>query len=111
MGITHVVRGEEWISSTPKHVQLYRWLGWDEDKLPVFQREQSQCKLQCKALVLATGGGSWARLGSDGAWFPWLQERGVDMAPLRPSNCGFDVGWHDGRAPGWRPRRSARRGR
>lgn len=79
----------------------HRWLGWDEDKLPVFQREQSQCKLQCKALVLAAGGGSWARLGSDGAWFPWLQERGVDMAPLRPSNCGFDVGWHDGRAPGW----------
>ena len=79
----------------------HRWLGWGDDALPVFQREQSQLKVQCRALVLATGGGSWARLGSDGAWFPWLQQRGVDMAALRPSNCGFDVGWADGREAGW----------
>jgi uncharacterized flavoprotein (TIGR03862 family) len=53
--------------------------------------------------VLALGGASWARLGSDGAWVPWLRERGVDIAPLQPSNCGFDVvpsapgrsGWSD----------------
>jgi uncharacterized flavoprotein (TIGR03862 family) len=47
------------------------------------------------AVVLALGGGSWARLGSDGAWVPWLQARGVDVAPLQPANCGFDVagGW------------------
>ena len=49
------------------------------------------------AVVLALGGGSWARLGSDGAWVAWLRERGVDVAPLLPSNCGFDVrgGWSD----------------
>jgi uncharacterized flavoprotein (TIGR03862 family) len=45
------------------------------------------------AVVLALGGASWARLGSDGAWVPWLRARGVDVAPLVPSNCGFDVAW------------------
>jgi uncharacterized flavoprotein (TIGR03862 family) len=43
------------------------------------------------AVVLALGGGSWARLGSDGAWVPLLAARGVAVAPLLPSNCGFDV--------------------
>ncbi|MFO1216555.1 MAG: TIGR03862 family flavoprotein [Burkholderiaceae bacterium] len=45
--------------------------------------------------VLALGGGSWPRLGSDGAWWPWLQQAGVALAPLRPANCGFEV------EPGW----------
>ncbi|MGH8854857.1 MAG: TIGR03862 family flavoprotein, partial [Telluria sp.] len=45
------------------------------------------------ATVLALGGASWARLGSDGAWAPWLAARGVEVAPLLPSNCGFDVDW------------------
>jgi uncharacterized flavoprotein (TIGR03862 family) len=44
-------------------------------------------------IVLALGGGSWARLGSDGAWVPLLAARGVEVAPLRPANCGFDVAW------------------
>jgi uncharacterized flavoprotein (TIGR03862 family) len=48
---------------------------------------------QADAVVLALGGGSWARLGSDGAWVPWLAARGVDVAALAPSNCGFDIGW------------------
>ena len=47
--------------------------------------------MAAKAVVLALGGGSWARLGSDGAWVPLLAQRGVAVAPLRPSNCGFDV--------------------
>jgi uncharacterized flavoprotein (TIGR03862 family) len=47
------------------------------------------------AVLLALGGASWARLGSDGAWQPWLVARGVALSPLRPSNCGFDVGWSD----------------
>ena len=56
------------------------------------------------AVVLALGGGSWARLGSDGAWVPILTRRGVEVAPLRPSNCGFDVAriGADGQMrPGW----------
>jgi uncharacterized flavoprotein (TIGR03862 family) len=47
------------------------------------------------ALVLALGGGSWPRLGSDGAWLAPLQAAGVGSAPLRPSNCGFDIGWSE----------------
>ena len=45
------------------------------------------------AVVLALGGGSWARLGSDGAWLPLLAQHGVAVAPLQPANCGFEVGW------------------
>lgn len=47
------------------------------------------------AVVLALGGGSWPQLGSNGAWVPLLAERGVALAPLRPANCGFDVGWSE----------------
>lgn len=50
--------------------------------------------------MLALGGASWARLGSDGAWWPVLQDAGIDVAPLRPGNCGFDVDVHQG---GWTP--------
>ena len=53
--------------------------------------------VRARAVVLALGGGSWARLGSDGAWVPVLQAQGVDVAPLLPANCGFDV------AGGWSP--------
>jgi hypothetical protein len=53
--------------------------------------------VRADAVVLALGGASWARLGSDGAWVPWLRGRGVDVAPLVPANCGFDVagGWSE----------------
>lgn len=47
--------------------------------------------VHARAVVLALGGGSWPRLGSDGAWMPWLQAHGVPLRPLRPANCGFDV--------------------
>lgn len=47
------------------------------------------------AVVLALGGGSWPQLGSNAAWVPLLAERGVALAPLRPANCGFDVGWSE----------------
>jgi len=47
------------------------------------------------AVILALGGGSWARLGSDGGWVPLLAECGVRIAPLRPANCGFDVAWSE----------------
>jgi uncharacterized flavoprotein (TIGR03862 family) len=48
---------------------------------------------EADAVLLALGGASWPRLGSDAAWVPVLAARGVDVAPLRPANCGFDVGW------------------
>jgi len=47
------------------------------------------------AVVLALGGGSWPQLGSNGAWVPLFAERGVEVAPLRPANCGFDIGWSE----------------
>jgi uncharacterized flavoprotein (TIGR03862 family) len=50
-------------------------------------------------MVLALGGASWARLGSDGAWAAWLAAEGVDLAPFRPANMGFSVDWTDHMAP------------
>jgi uncharacterized flavoprotein (TIGR03862 family) len=72
----------------------HRWLGWRDDSL-VFATPDGEQTVDTKdaATVLALGGGSWARLGSDGAWVPLLAGRGVDVAPLVPSNCGFDAGW------------------
>lgn len=72
----------------------HRWLGWDEDGALRLVGPDGERSLQPDATLLGLGGGSWARLGSDGAWVPLLQARGVDVAALRPANCGFEVaGW------------------
>ena len=75
----------------------HRWIGWagPEDGAPLqFQTPQGTVAHAADAVVLALGGASWPRLGSDAAWVPLLQARGVEVAPLRPANCGFDVaGW------------------
>lgn len=95
----------------------HRWMGWGEpprQALPAtppyqggdggghgidlsFDTPHGQHTVTARYVVLALGGGSWARLGSDGAWVPWLQAQGVEIAPLRPANCGFDVqgGWSE----------------
>jgi len=73
----------------------HRWLGWAEAGALRFDTPQGSLTVSPSATVLALGGASWPRLGSDGAWWPWLQARGVDLAPLQPSNCGFDVGWSE----------------
>jgi hypothetical protein len=70
----------------------HRWTGWaDDGDTLLFQSPEGEKRVQARATVLALGGASWARLGSDGAWWPVLQACGVDTAPLKPSNCGFDV--------------------
>ena len=69
----------------------HRWLGWSESGDLVFATPDGQMSIEADAVVLALGGASWSRLGSDGAWQQLLAERGVDVAPLIPSNCGFDV--------------------
>lgn len=74
------------------HVQ-HRWLGWDAEGPLRFDTPDGQTLFAADAVVLALGGGSWPQLGSDGAWTPTLGARGIDIAPLAPSNCGFDVGW------------------
>nr|WP_314616480.1 TIGR03862 family flavoprotein [uncultured Pseudomonas sp.] len=72
----------------------HRWLGWNADGSLRIAYPQGELQVQPDAVVLALGGASWARLGSDGAWQPLLQDRAVDISPLRPSNCGFEVqGW------------------
>lgn len=78
----------------------HRWLGWSVDSRPSaevlrFETPEGERVYAADAVVLALGGGSWAKLGSDGAWVGGLQAHGVAVAPLRPANCGFDVAWSD----------------
>ncbi len=72
----------------------HRWLGWEGDEL-LFDTPSGRQRVRAGVVVLALGGGSWARLGSDGRWVTLLAERGVAVSPLRPANCGFDVAWSD----------------
>ncbi|MCA3231407.1 MAG: TIGR03862 family flavoprotein [Cupriavidus sp.] len=83
------------------HVR-HRWIGFGQSEgwhvLRFATRrgdEPVEIEVAARAVVLALGGGSWARLGSDGAWLPMLAARGVDVASLRPANCGFDIEWSD----------------
>ena len=78
------------------HVR-HRWLGWADDGALHFASPQGELNVRADVVVLALGGGSWAKLGSDGAWVPLLAQRGVEIADLQPSNCGFDVagGWSE----------------
>ena len=73
----------------------HRWTGWDGDGALALDTPAGPITLRPAATVLALGGASWSRLGSDGAWWPWLQARGVELAPLQPANCGFDVPWSE----------------
>lgn len=72
----------------------HRWLGWAEDGALRLATPDGEVHVEASAFLLALGGGSWARLGSDGAWVPLLEARGVPVRRLQPSNCGFEVaGW------------------
>jgi len=70
-----------------------RWLGWTASGALRFATPDGENEFAADAVILALGGGSWARLGSNGAWLPLLAGRGIEVAPLRPANCGFDVAW------------------
>jgi uncharacterized flavoprotein (TIGR03862 family) len=78
----------------------HRWLGWEEGRM-VFARSEGRAplKVHAQATLLALGGGSWPRLGSDGAWTAVLERMGVEVAALQPANCGFDVLGREGQ--GW----------
>jgi uncharacterized flavoprotein (TIGR03862 family) len=71
----------------------HRWRGWDDAGALRFETPEGDALVRADATVLALGGGSWPQLGSDGAWMSVLRERGIDLAPLRPSNCGFEIAW------------------
>lgn len=71
----------------------HRWTGWSEGGALRFANDEREISVGADAVVLALGGASWPVLGSDGAWTSILAERGIDIVPLAPSNCGFDVAW------------------
>ncbi|QXI09054.1 TIGR03862 family flavoprotein [Pseudomonas tensinigenes] len=74
----------------------HRWLGWDEHGALRIDSPEGEITVKPDATLLALGGGSWSRLGSDGAWMLPLEQHGVGLAPLQPSNCGFEVqAWSD----------------
>lgn len=70
----------------------HRWLGWRDGRL-LLSSPDGEVQVDADATILALGGASWARLGSDGAWAPLLAGHGVAVAPLIPANCGFDTDW------------------
>lgn len=93
----------------------HRWLGWGDEisfdpsadqnallsknnaqhssRKLLFATPTGEVQVDADAVILALGGGSWAKLGSDGAWVPWLQAAGVPVSPLLPSNGGFETKW------------------
>src|SRR5215207_3465319 len=71
----------------------HKWTGWLADKSLHFDTPDGEVTVNADAVLLALGGGSWSRLGSDGAWVPWLAQAGAQVERLKPSNCGFDVKW------------------
>lgn len=70
----------------------HRWQGWDEGPL-LFDTPEGAKRIDIDATILALGGASWSRLGSDGKWAGLLAARGVEIEPFAPSNCGFQTGW------------------
>ena len=82
---------EQGLTIHPKH----RWVGWDDSGQIKFQTSDGQLIRPYDVLILALGGGSWKKLGSDGQWMPILQEQGVSTSELFPSNCGFLSSWSD----------------
>ncbi|GHT92735.1 NAD(FAD)-utilizing dehydrogenase [Betaproteobacteria bacterium] len=72
----------------------HRWQGWQGEQL-LFDTPEGKCSFNAAAVLLALGGASWSKLGSDGAWAQTLAEEAILLAPFRPANCGFDVDWSD----------------
>ena len=77
----------------------WRWTGWDAAGAPCFDTPHGPRRLRPGVTVLALGGGSWARLGSDGAWAGVLGAAGVEVAPFQPANMGVLVDWSPHMAP------------
>jgi uncharacterized flavoprotein (TIGR03862 family) len=71
----------------------HRWTGWDDSGHLAFETPEGQRTVEADATVLALGGASWPRLGSEGSWVETLVAKGVAITPLQPANCGFTVGW------------------
>lgn len=73
----------------------HRWLGFSDDGALLIENRDQEFLIKPDAVILALGGASWPQLGSTGIWAEWLQERGVEMMPWEPANCGFEVDWSE----------------
>jgi uncharacterized flavoprotein (TIGR03862 family) len=73
----------------------HRWAGFQRDGKLRFETPDGEKILAFDAVLLALGGASWPKLGSDAAWLPWLAEKGVATKPFIPANCGFEVDWSE----------------
>jgi len=73
----------------------HRCIGWNEKSELCFETPDGMKTLKPQATIFAMGGGSWAKLGSDGEWVPWLEKVGIEVSRLKPSNCGFDHAWSE----------------
>lgn len=72
------------------------WEGWSESGEPLFRTSEAVVEpFSCDAVVLALGGASWPRLGSDGGWVTQLSQAGIEITPLQPSNAGLTIAWSD----------------
>jgi len=79
------------VAFQPRH----HWTGWDDDGAMIFVGPQGRMTVAADATVLALGGASWPRLGSDGGWVDCVTDAGIKVTPLAPSNCGFIAVWSD----------------
>ncbi len=75
----------------PRHT----WLGWNDNNALVFSNTGQNIIVKPEATLLALGGASWPKMGSNGAWVDILARENIDIAPLKPANCGFIVEWSD----------------
>jgi uncharacterized flavoprotein (TIGR03862 family) len=73
----------------------HRWVGWDGDGALIFDIPQGRVSAHADATMLALGGASWPRLGSDGGWVEVMAKAGIKVTPLAPANCGFVAAWSD----------------
>ena len=79
------------VTFRPRHL----WIGWDDSGEAICMSPEGRVAIGANAMVLALGGASWPRLGSDGGWVDAITGAGVAVAPLRPSNCGFVANWSE----------------
>ena len=79
------------VAFKPRH----HWRGWDDDGALIFDAPNGHLNVHADATVLALGGASWPRLGSDGGWVEVMTRAGVAVTPLAPANCGFNTGWSE----------------
>ncbi len=73
----------------------HQFMGWGTDGALRFATPDGEISQNADATLLALGGASWPKLGSDGGWVKVLRDRGIEVADLKPANCGFDVAWSD----------------